>query len=105
MVLRSIRECAVETRRGVEIASAEIDCVRAGRRTEEPRVWSRSRRNGENAISSAYIFSRRFFFRKNETHASVFPCRFNDPDWLGLVRRVFELIAEPKSLENFEIKF
>jgi hypothetical protein len=28
-------------------------------------------------------FFHRFFFRKNETHATVFRCRFNDPDGLG----------------------
>jgi hypothetical protein len=45
MGLRSILECAFETRRGVQIALA--DNARVG---GEPRVWSRSRRNGETGL-------------------------------------------------------
>jgi hypothetical protein len=58
MGLRSILECGFETRRGVQLASAEIDHLSGPR---ESGVWRRSRRNGETGSRASAQFPREHF--------------------------------------------
>ena len=67
---------------------AERPPLRYSRRSSKLHLWLA---NGNGAVDpftaprarSFELKHRRFLFRKNETRATVFPCRFNDPDPLG----------------------